>query len=206
MLNQKLRGLEVFESNESQPTSIATAVPVNGKAVQDGPIDPDELITRHHWQRSTTHDLCTDPTCGKGLGPINGSINCRKCGRLFCEEHTMYQMKLSRSANHEPVRGYWARVCETCYKSRDGYNDHTGVSVDHTSKFTESRRKRVERHKLEVSRQEKRVKKCPEIHRTICRNVGGRRDGCPMPILQARIRLMDLPETSLSNMRTSSVC
>lgn len=163
ILNQKLRGLEVFESNESQPTSISTAAPVNGKAVQDGPIDPDELITRHHWQRSTTHDLCTDPTCGKGLGPINGSINCRKCGRLFCEEHTMYQMKLSRSANHEPVRGYWARVCETCYKSRDGYNDHTGVSVDHTSKFTESRRKRVDRQKLEVSRLEKRLTKLTRL-------------------------------------------
>ena len=163
MLNQKLRGLEVFESNESQSTSITTAVPINGKAVQDGPIDPDELITRHHWQRSTTHDLCTDPTCGKGLGPINGSINCRKCGRLFCEEHTMYQMKLSRSANHEPVRGYWARVCETCYKSRDGYNDHSGVSVDHTSKFTESRRKRVDRQKLEVSRLEKRLTKLTRL-------------------------------------------
>ncbi|KAL1888895.1 carboxypeptidase Y-deficient [Sporothrix stenoceras] len=36
----------------------------------------------------------------------------------------MYQTKLSRSANYDPVRGYWARVCETCYKSRPGYNDH----------------------------------------------------------------------------------
>ena len=39
----------------------------------------------------------------------------------------MYQMKLSRSAQHEPVRGIWCRVCETCYKSRPGYNDYTGV-------------------------------------------------------------------------------
>jgi hypothetical protein len=38
----------------------------------------------------------------------------------------MYQMKLSRSAQHEPVRGLWYRVCETCYKSREGYNDHNG--------------------------------------------------------------------------------
>lgn len=39
----------------------------------------------------------------------------------------MYQMKLSRSAQHEPVRGFWCRVCETCYKSREGYNDHKGM-------------------------------------------------------------------------------
>ncbi len=38
----------------------------------------------------------------------------------------MYQMKLSRSAQHEPIRGFWCRVCETCYKSREGYNDHRG--------------------------------------------------------------------------------
>lgn len=69
----------------------------------------------------------------------------------------MYQMKLSRSAKHEPVRGYWARVCETCYKSRDGYNDHTGLTRDHMGAFAEIRRKKVERHTLEISRLEKRL-------------------------------------------------
>lgn len=165
LINQKLRGLESFESNESTPppsihtTSNGSA----GKLPLDAPLDPDELITRKHWQRTTTDDYCTDPTCGRGLGPIVGSINCRHCGKLFCEEHTMYQMKLSRSAKHEPVRGYWARVCETCYKSREGYNDHTGLTVDHTKSFAEIRRKKVERHNLEVSRLEKRLTKLTRL-------------------------------------------
>jgi rabenosyn-5 len=102
--------------------------------------DPDEVVTRTHWQRSGYNDLCTEPACGKRLGPVNGSVNCRKCGRLFCEDHTMYQMKLSRSAQHEPVRGFWCRVCETCFKSRDGYNDH-GFIRDHTNDFLAMRRK-----------------------------------------------------------------
>lgn len=161
LLNQKLRGLEVFESNESHPVSVPSAAA--GRAPIESPIDPDDLITRNHWQRSTSYDLCTDPACGKSLGPMSGSINCRHCGRLFCEEHTMYQMKLSRSANHEPVRGYWARVCETCYKSRDGYNDHNGVLIDHMNTFSEIRRKKVERQKLEVSRLEKRLSKLTKI-------------------------------------------
>ncbi|KAF1732987.1 Vacuolar segregation protein PEP7 [Beauveria bassiana] len=161
LINQKLRGLEVFESNETVlPIQPVSHTP--GKS-QEVHIDPEELITRIHWQRSTGHDRCTDPTCGKNLGAMNGSINCRKCGRLFCGEHTMYQMKLSRSAEHEPVRGVWARVCETCYKSRDGYNDHTGVSKDHTTAFSEIRRKRVERQKLEVSRLEKRLTKLTRL-------------------------------------------
>ncbi|KAJ6788813.1 hypothetical protein PWT90_02816 [Aphanocladium album] len=162
LINQKLRGLEVFESNESAPSPQHAVSHAPGKS-QEIHIDPEELITRIHWERPTGHDRCTDPACGKNLGPMNGSINCRKCGRLFCEEHTMYQMKLSRSANHEPVRGVWARVCETCYKSRDGYNDHTGVSKDHTNAFIEIRRKRVERQKLEVSRLEKRLTKLTRL-------------------------------------------
>ncbi|TDZ38746.1 Vacuolar segregation protein pep7 [Colletotrichum spinosum] len=158
IINQKLRGLDVFESNESLPVAPPAAT-----KPADSPIDPDDLITRSHWQRQTNHDRCTDPTCAKGLGAVNGSINCRKCGRLFCEVHTMYQMRLARSAQHDPVRGYWVKVCETCYKSRDGYNDHNGVLVDHTSAFSELRRKRVERQNLEVARLEKRLTKLTQL-------------------------------------------
>lgn len=129
----------------------------------DTVIDPEELVTRKHWQRSNGNDRCTEPACGKSLGPLNGSINCRKCGRLFCEMHTMYQMKLSRSATHEPARGYWCRVCETCYKSREGYNDHNGVMVDHTDAFAAVRRKKVERQNLEIQRLEKRLTKLTQL-------------------------------------------
>jgi hypothetical protein len=163
LINQKLRGLDVFESNESAPSPGIPTPAAAGKLPLEGPVDPDELITRKHWQATTHDDYCTDPTCGRSLGPIAGSVNCRHCGRLFCEEHTMYQMKLSRSANPEPVRGYWARVCETCYKSREGYNDHSGLLIDHTSTFAAIRRKKVERHNLEVARLEKRLTKLTRL-------------------------------------------
>lgn len=94
---------------------------------------------------------------------MNGSVNCRHCGKLFCDEHTMYQMKLSRSAQHEPVRGLWCRVCETCYKSREGYNDRTGAAVDHTQAFKNLRRKNVDKTILEISRLEKRLTKLTQL-------------------------------------------
>jgi len=75
----------------------------------------------------------------------------------------MYQMKLSRSAQHEPVRGYWCRVCETCYKSREGYNDHAGFERDLMSDFATARRKAVDKTYLEVSRLEKRLTKLTQI-------------------------------------------
>ncbi|KAI0188612.1 VAC1 protein [Xylaria flabelliformis] len=163
LINQKLRGLEVFESNESLPPPPPVSVRTPRAPRPESPIDPEDLITTSHWQRSGLSDLCTDPACGKRLGAVNGSINCRQCGRLFCEEHTMYQMKLSRSAIHEPVRGYWYRVCETCYKSREGYNDHNGLVRDHTKDFTAIRRKRVDKQTLEISRLEKRLTKLTHL-------------------------------------------
>ncbi|KAI1762676.1 VAC1 protein [Hypoxylon sp. FL1150] len=163
LINQKLRGLEVFESNESAPLPPPITGRANRSPIPDMPLDPDDIINKTHWQRQGPNDFCTDPACGKRLGAVNGSINCRHCGRLFCEEHTMYQMKLSRSANHEPVRGYWYRVCETCYKSREGYNDHNGLIRTHTQAFTAIRSKKVDRQTLEVSRLEKRLTKLTQL-------------------------------------------
>lgn len=134
VLNQKLKGLDVFESNENHGTSVVNRAPAASMGMSEPTVthkvlDPEDLITKEHWQAVGFHDVCLEPSCGKRLNSTNGCVNCRKCGKLFCDEHTMYQIKLSRSALHEPVRGIWARVCETCYKSREGYNDHNGESI-----------------------------------------------------------------------------
>lgn len=75
----------------------------------------------------------------------------------------MYQMKLSRSAQHEPVRGIWCRVCETCYKSRHGYNDKTGFERDHMSEFSRLRQQTVDKNYLEISRLEKRLTRLTQL-------------------------------------------
>ncbi|KAM3081199.1 carboxypeptidase Y-deficient [Clarireedia jacksonii] len=166
VINQKLKGLDVFESND-EPTALSplpNVIPGNRASTPEpSRLDPDEVITRTHWQKSGFNDMCTEPICGKRLGAVNGSVNCRKCGRLFCEDHTMYQMKLSRSAQHEPVRGMWCRVCETCYKSREGYNDRNGYLRDHTNDFMAIRRKHVDKAYLEISRLEKRLTKLTQL-------------------------------------------
>ncbi|KAK5017579.1 carboxypeptidase Y-deficient [Cryomyces antarcticus] len=171
VLNQKLKGLDVFESNDAliPPSSSSTSShvrnPTTAPAASESISrpDPDEVVTRSHWQRSTGHDFCSEPSCGKRLNSANGNVNCRHCGKLFCEDHTMYQMRLSRSAQHEPVRGFWCRVCETCYKSREGYNDHNGLVRDHTNEFAAIRRKTVDKAYLEVSRLEKRLTKLTQL-------------------------------------------
>jgi rabenosyn-5 len=175
VLNQKLKGLDVFESNDAptppQSTSHSTSNSTSHIAYEPAPIrrDPEEEVTRAHWQRPGYRDVCLDPLCRRpltsqmALGGGQTAVNCRQCGRLFCEEHTMYQMKLSRQAKHDPIRGIWCRVCETCYKSRDGYLDHHGFERSHFEEFAQIRRKRVDREHMEVSRLEKRMTKLTSL-------------------------------------------
>jgi rabenosyn-5 len=173
VINQKLKQLDVFESNDTLVAQHPNIQSVNRSSPSE-PVkqpDPDEVVTRTHWQRPGYNDLCTEPSCGKKLGAISGSVNCRKCGRLFCEDHTMYQMKLSRSAQHEPVRGFWCRVCETCYKSREGYNDRNGAVRDHTSFFLGMRRKTMDKQYLEISRLEKRLTKLTSLLASVTEDV-----------------------------------
>ncbi|OCT46207.1 FYVE zinc finger domain containing protein [Cladophialophora carrionii] len=175
VLNQKLKGLDVFESN-NDISRTTTPVPRQDSVSRDhvAPpppppkpaqtvIDPDEIITRQHWQKRTGYDSCSDPACGKRLGATTGVVNCRHCGKLFCDEHTMYQMKLSRSAQHEPVRGLWYRVCETCYKSREGYTDRHGLERDRMSDFASVRRSKLSQREMEVSRLEKRLSRLTQL-------------------------------------------
>lgn len=167
VLNQKLKGLDVFESNDNLQTFAGPSRPsgpIQAPAPeQPKPLDPDDIITKDHWQARGLYDVCLEPSCGKRLNATNGCVNCRKCGKLFCEEHTMYQMKLSRSAQHEPVRGLWCRVCETCYKSREGYNDHNGLVRDLTDDFKSARKQTVDKAFLEVSRLEKRLTRLTQL-------------------------------------------
>lgn len=177
VLNQKLKGLDVFESNSSPTPPPASHGPSSSSAraghdTPPAPIrrDPEEEVTRAHWQRPGYRDVCSDPICGKpitasqmALGGSQTAVNCRQCGHLFCEDHTLYQMRLSRAAKHDPVRGIWCRVCETCYKSREGYNDHHGFERNHFDEFAKIRRKRVDREHMEVSRLEKRLTKLTQL-------------------------------------------
>ena len=75
----------------------------------------------------------------------------------------MYQMKLSRSAQHEATRGFWCRVCETCYKSREGYSDKHGMERSRMDEFSRLRQETVGKRTMEVSRLEKRLSRLTQL-------------------------------------------
>lgn len=158
VFNSRFSKLDLFDSEDT--TASDSTVAKKPVVVQP---KPTIVVTREHWQKSSGFDKCSDPICEKALNTRNGSVNCRKCGKLFCSYHTKYEMKLSKTAHHDPSHGVWSRVCETCYKSRPGYLDYHGTTRDLTSAFKNRRQVRIDDHELEVNKLEKRLVKLIRI-------------------------------------------
>ncbi|KAF3937433.1 Rabenosyn-5 [Dactylella cylindrospora] len=109
LINQKLKGLDVFESNDNfhptvQSTSTSVAASSSSSLASTATIattattatitprekDPEEYVTRAHWQKVGVRDLCTEPACGKLLGSSNGIVN------SFTRDHTSDFIALRR--------------------------------------------------------------------------------------------------------------
>ncbi|EGF79391.1 hypothetical protein BATDEDRAFT_25704 [Batrachochytrium dendrobatidis JAM81] len=178
-----IKGMDTFELNsnvtyghvfESSVSSASGSRHVGksydrdmyGMTVYDGTPSSSSLasgdqsaVTRIHWQLSTVDDRCSYSRCSSTLGILSGKENCRKCGRLYCDLHSRFQMKLASNASHDPVSGYWSRVCQLCYMSREGYMDVYGVSRNRTQGFLKVRGMRIDRALLEANKIEKRLEK-----------------------------------------------
>ncbi|KAJ3332540.1 carboxypeptidase Y-deficient [Blyttiomyces sp. JEL0837] len=137
----------------------------------------EESVTRRHWERETGHDVCKAVGCGKSLGGPGirvgtlvvgvGKSNCRRCGKLFCDAHTMFQMRLAPGdASHDPANGVWCRVCQSCYESREGYRDLHGVSRVRTATFLKLRKTKADQIQLHTNMLEKRLEKLSKLYAT----------------------------------------
>lgn len=105
-----------------------------------------KLMIRNHWKKpSPEHQNCH--VCKRPLNQINGCINCRKCGELFCKMDCRNVMRLNANAEYDPLNGRWVNCCYQCFIRRDGYNDYGSV-VDLIDQFKTLRHKKNEDKKL----------------------------------------------------------
>lgn len=163
VFSTKFSKLDLFDLDDSGDGSSTTLNAKKTPSAAPVMAPPPIIVTKAHWQKPTGLDKCSDIVCEKPLNTRNGIVNCRQCGKLFCSLHTKYQMKLDKGAHHDPQNGVWSRVCETCYKSRPGYSDTTGVSRDLFSDFVHMRQARIDRYDLEVNKLEKRLIKLIKV-------------------------------------------
>ncbi|CAK7897083.1 hypothetical protein CAAN1_04S04148 [[Candida] anglica] len=128
-------------------------------------------ISRAHWQQpsSVNNDTCTDSTCRKHLNVKNGKVNCRKCGKLYCNEHTYYKVRLMNTStipDYQPSKsGTWSRVCQNCYLKKPDLVDEerSAFSVDLTTKFKRIRSETNDERELIRNRVQKRFIKLVDL-------------------------------------------
>ncbi|CAG8586556.1 171_t:CDS:10 [Cetraspora pellucida] len=147
-------------------------------------LDPQsDLVTKIHWQMEDENDICcSNSSCDKFINLRNGKHNCRKCGKLFCDSHCRLPMKLNKQAHHDPIDGYWCRVCDDCFQSRECYLDTEGVIRSHTTTFIKNRTKGIERAHLEGNRLEKRLEKLAKVYATQAKPENSTQSGLKPPL------------------------
>mmetsp|Transcript_5188 Transcript_5188/g.5835 ORF Transcript_5188/g.5835 Transcript_5188/m.5835 type:complete len:676 (+) Transcript_5188:248-2275(+) len=129
-------------------------------------------VTRVHWKKPlTSQNVCAHPTCNKSLNVKNGIVNCRKCGDLFCNQHTYNKVKLRNSEdNMVPLydttkEGQWCRCCEKCYLAKPDLVEGTQSNVhDLTSMFLQKRQSYVDSKELERNKIQKKFIKLVNLH------------------------------------------
>jgi len=58
--------------------------------------------------------ICDDATCKSSFTILNRRHHCRRCGNIFCGEHSAYEIPLDQDAQYNP-RGMPSRACAHCY-------------------------------------------------------------------------------------------
>lgn len=102
-------------------------------------------LGRAHWKHPVPGAVCSHPQCGRALNVKNGVVNCRRCGDLFCNHHTRFQVRLRNGPGALPQKllpqklpqklppvvydsgGEFARCCELCFLARPGQATQVGA-------------------------------------------------------------------------------
>lgn len=134
-------------------------------------------LSRAHWKHVLPQKtaVCADQSCQNTLNVRNGVVNCRKCGNLFCNEHTRAYARLSNGSRdsgvknplpvYDSVHGIMAKVCGRCFRAKPSVKMGTQVkSIDLTTKFQNLRQKHVETRLLAQGTVHTRFLKLAELH------------------------------------------
>ncbi|CAN3363456.1 hypothetical protein DICA2_E11606 [Diutina catenulata] len=71
--------------------------------------------TRKHWLRDETVDKCMISSCPRVFNFFERRHHCRKCGGIFCKEHTSHLLYINHLAQFTTGgRGTLSKVCDRC--------------------------------------------------------------------------------------------
>ncbi|KAH9898908.1 FYVE-domain-containing protein [Xylariomycetidae sp. FL2044] len=75
---------------------------------------PTAQPTRRHWKPDTESSICDEPSCMRHFNTWTRRHHCRKCGNIFCDSHSAFDIPLDDQADFNP-KGTLSRACNHCY-------------------------------------------------------------------------------------------
>lgn len=88
--------------------------------------------TRRHWVKDESVNKCGIPTCTKVFNFFERRHHCRKCGGIYCKEHTSHYLYINHLAQFTTGgRGTLSKVCDNCIEEYNEFMRHEfGVSIN----------------------------------------------------------------------------
>ncbi|KAG7193813.1 carboxypeptidase Y-deficient [Scheffersomyces spartinae] len=166
--NENIRaGLKL--SRDANPLKVSPS-PSPGAGAR-GSLRSNERLSRNHWQTPASGSKCSIEGCNKTLSVKQGIVNCRRCGKLFCNVHTNFKVRLRNGpdSNSIPIfeslkYGIWSRVCRNCYNDKlDSIKIVEPKVEDLTGTFKRIRMKKNEDKELMRNKIKKRFIKLVEL-------------------------------------------
>ncbi|RDW84722.1 hypothetical protein BP6252_02312 [Coleophoma cylindrospora] len=70
--------------------------------------------TRDHWKADHESSICDEATCTRYFTYFTRRHHCRRCGNIFCDDHSSRVIPLDQDANYHPL-GMRSRACGHCF-------------------------------------------------------------------------------------------
>ncbi|KAK4137151.1 hypothetical protein BT67DRAFT_96541 [Trichocladium antarcticum] len=109
-----LGGLSAFGRLSRRSTGDSTKSTDSNPMNLDHFPDPSGAPTRQHWKPDHESAVCDHTTCKRYFSYFTRRHHCRKCGNIFCDAHSAFEIPLDQDANFNP-RGVPSRACGHCY-------------------------------------------------------------------------------------------
>ncbi|KAK8042115.1 FYVE domain-containing protein [Apiospora rasikravindrae] len=93
---------------------------------------PTALPTKQHWKPDTDSTICDEPSCRRHFNYWTRRHHCRRCGNIFCDPHSAFEIPLDQDANYNP-RGIMSRACKHCYTEFKSWRSRTNSQASSIS-------------------------------------------------------------------------
>ncbi|KIH94200.1 fyve domain containing protein [Sporothrix brasiliensis 5110] len=89
--------------------------------------DVNGFPSRSHWKPDPESTMCDEPTCKKSFSYFTRRHHCRRCGNIFCDFHSAFEIPLDEQANYNP-KGSSNRACAYCFREFKAWRTRTNSS------------------------------------------------------------------------------